>query len=116
MEGLILAILAIAFCYFFLQERTRKDLIARQNLIPKVAYQVHIQERTEEAETLDFAVNLYEGEPSIKWKERLEIAYSIAQARRQQMNDLMIQQMAELKKQAAEEAEAKKKDLKLANK
>ncbi len=67
---------------------------------------MHISERTEEAETLDFAVHLFEDETLGKWAEKLERAYSIAEARRGHNNARMIQEhqrvMAEAKKQQEE--------------
>jgi hypothetical protein len=74
----------------------------------KPSYVVHVQERTEEAETLDFGVTLFEDESLGKWAEKLERAYSIAEARRAFNNQRMQQEYAELQKKAKEEAASKK--------
>ena len=79
------AIVACFILHLYFQERHKR----------KVAYVMHIQERTEEAETLDFAVTLFEDESMGKWSEKLERAYSIAEARRSFNNQRM---MAEYKK------------------
>ncbi len=69
----------------------------------KVAYTMHIQERTEEAETLDFAVHLFEDETPHEWSFKLERAYSIAEARRGFNNKRMQDAYLEAKKMAEEE-------------
>lgn len=69
----------------------------------KVAYIMHIQERTEEAETLDFAVHLFEDESMQDWSFKLERAYSIAEARRSFNNKRMQDEYLRMKKQAEDE-------------
>lgn len=94
--------LSILFCFLlhtFLQERHKK----------KVSYVVHVTERTEEAETLDFAVHLFDDEPFVKWQEKLERAYSIAEARRGYNNHRMI----EANKRIYEESQQAKADKKV---
>jgi len=72
----------------------------------KVSYTVHIQERTEEAETLDFAVHLFDDESMQDWAFKLERAYSIAEARRGYQNDRMLKLIEDAKKKAAKEKES----------
>lgn len=95
MDLLVLVIFGCFVLHLYFQERHKR----------KVAYVMHIQERTEEAETLDFAVTLFEDEPMIKWQEKLERAYSIAEARRRFQNDRM---MAEYRRVQEEAEKAKK--------
>lgn len=89
---------SIIFCFMvhlYFQERHKK----------KVSYMVHVTERTEEAETLDFALTLFDDESMGKWAEKLERAYSIAEARRGFNN----QRMIELNKRAMEAQKAEQK-------
>lgn len=72
----------------------------------KVAYTVHIQERTEEAETLDFAVHLFDDESLQDWSFKLERAYSIAESRRSYQNERMLKLIEDAKKKAAKEKES----------
>jgi hypothetical protein len=86
---------AIAVCFalhLYFQERHKK----------KIAYVVHVQERTEEAETLDFAVSLFEDETLGKWAEKLERAYSIAEARRGYNNKRMLDEYNRVQAEAKE--------------
>lgn len=88
--------LAIVFCFLvhtYLTEKVKR----------KVAYVVHVQERTEEAETLDFAVHLFDDESPQDWAFKLERAYSIAEARRKYQNERMLKLYEEAKKKAEEE-------------
>lgn len=94
--------LTIALCFavfMYFQERYKK----------KVAYSMHIQERTEEAETLDFGVVLYDDESFDQWALKLDRAYSIAEARRAFNNQRMIQ----ANKQVMEEAQKARDDKKV---
>lgn len=93
MEVLALAIVVCFLTHLYFQERTKR----------KVAYVMHIQERTEEAETLDFAVSLFEDETVQDWGFKLERAYSIAEARRGYNNKRMMEEYQRQKKQAEEE-------------
>ena len=95
MEVLAFVIGSCFALHLYFQERHKK----------RVAYVVHVQERTEEAETLDFAVTLFEDETLGKWSEKLERAYSIAEARRGYNNSRMI---AEYKRVQDEAAASKK--------
>jgi hypothetical protein len=78
---MIYAILVIAAFYFYFQERNKK----------KVAYVLHIQERTEEAETLDFAVTLYQDETPGIWREKMEYAFKASEERRKFNNDRLLE-------------------------
>lgn len=99
MEGIALSIIVCFFLHLFFQERHKR----------KLSYAVHIQERTEEAETIDFAVSLFEDETMGKWAEKLERAYSIAEARRAFNNNRMMMEH----KRIIEEAEKAKKTIPL---
>lgn len=68
----------------------------------RVSYSINIQERTEEAETLSFSVNLFEDESMGSWSEKLERAYSIAEARRAFNNNRMMAEYDRIQKQAAD--------------
>lgn len=87
---------AIAATYFYLQERTKK----------KVAYIVHVQGQTEQAETLDFAVHLFEDESDDKWQEKLYKAFEIQEKRRAFNNDRLMRD----NQKRFEEIEALRKD------
>lgn len=97
--ALAIAILICFGIHTYLQERHKK----------KVAYVVHVTERTEEAETLDFAVHLFDGETPGQWAFKLEQAYSIAEARRGFNN----QRMIEANKRIYEEAQQARADKKV---
>jgi hypothetical protein len=96
-----LSLLVIAACYFFLLEKARASA-------KRVAYTMHINERTEEAETLDFSVNLFEDETMGKWHEKIHRAFSIAEARRAE-NFQRMQQEYLLAKQKSEDAKKEQK-------
>lgn len=70
----------------------------------KVDAIVHIQERTEEAETLDFAVTLFQDESRQDQLMKLDRFFTIAENRRQRNNEIVqakFREMQEnLKKQA----------------
>lgn len=87
------------FAHFFFQEKHRKSQEAKQK---KLAYAIHIQERTEEAETLDFAVNLFDDETMEEWAFKLERAYSIAEARRAYNNKRVTEEYNRMLKEAEE--------------
>ena len=76
----------LAYIYF-----TQKDK-------RKLGFTVHVTERTEEAETLDFATHLYEDESFEKWREKLNVAYKFAEDRRKFNNDRMMALYAEAEK------------------
>jgi hypothetical protein len=89
---MVYAIVGCFFVWVFLQERNKK----------KVAYTVHVQERTEEAETLDFAVHLFDDETEGKWLEKLNKAFKLAEDRRGFNNQRMQLEYAKMQKEAAE--------------
>lgn len=96
---MLAVVLGICFLiHTYLAERVKK----------KVAYVMHISERTEEAETLDFAVNLFEDESMGKWAEKLERAYSIAEARRGFNNQRMMADHKRVMDEAKAQQEAAK--------
>lgn len=75
----------------------------------KLSYSVHVQARTEEAETMDFAVNLYGDESGEDWKKKLETAFEMSEARRGFNNMRMQEEYARIQKEAQEAAKAKEK-------
>lgn len=77
----------------------------------KVAYSVHVQGQTAEAETIDFCVNLYSDESEEKWTEHLGTALKLQEQRRIQ-NNAQTQARIEESKRLFEEAK-KKEALKL---
>lgn len=81
------AVLAVGI-HFYLQERNKR----------KVATVLHIQGRTEEAETFDFAVTLFEDESVGKWEERIQLFCSIQERRRAFNNERMAKAMEEHRK------------------
>jgi uncharacterized membrane protein len=92
MEFLAYVILGCFLLHLYVTERVKR----------KVAYTINISERTEEAETINFAVHLFDDEPFLKWQEKLERAYSIAEARRAYNNKRMMDEYQRV------QAEAKK--------
>lgn len=111
MELFSLVVSLIAIVYFIDQWKRRKN----------VAHVVHIQERTEEAEVLDFTVTLFEGETQGQWLEKMNRAYEIAEGRRSFNYDRMMKLSQEAKENAMaekakleEEAKNKKSAISLA--
>jgi len=60
----------------------------------KLAFTVHVQERTEEAENLDFGVQFFADETEDKWREKLEVAFRMAEERRSFNNKRMMEMFA----------------------
>jgi hypothetical protein len=83
--------LALVFCFSLYIYFTQKDK-------RKLGFTVHVTERTEEAETLDFATHLYEDETQDKWQEKLNIAFKMAEDRRSYNNKRMMDLYAEAQK------------------
>lgn len=94
--SLALVILACFIVHTVLQERVKR----------KVSYTVHVQERTEEAETLDFAVHLFEDETAGKWQEKLNVAFDVAEGRRKFNNERILKMQEDAKERWAKEQEA----------
>lgn len=98
MDSLLIVALASlgVLLHFYFQERHKR----------RIAYIVHINERTEEAESLDFAVTLFDDEPVSSWELKLNKAFDLCEKRRSYNNARML---AEYKKIEDEAALAKKK-------
>ena len=89
---MVYALIACFTIWAWLQERNKR----------KIAYVMHIQERTEEAETLDFAVNLFADESESEWKTKMNKAFLLAETRRSFNNERMMQEYAKAQKAQAE--------------
>ena len=61
---------------------------------------MHIQERTEEAETLDFAVSLFEDESEEQWFKKIGKAFKMAEDRRAFNNQRMIEIQNKIREEA----------------
>lgn len=85
-------IVACFAVYMYFQERYKK----------RVSYVVHIQERTEEAETIDFAVTLFEDETQGTWDEKMAKAFGMAEARRGFNNQRLIDMQNKFRKEQEE--------------
>lgn len=92
MEIMAIAIVCCFLIHTVLQERVRR----------KVSYTVHVQERTEEAETIDFAVHLFEDETHGKWMEKLNKAFKMAEDRRAFNNHRMMEEYKKMQEEAAQ--------------
>lgn len=106
MDPIILTFIGIAAVYFVLNERHRSKLGMR-----KLSYAVHIQARTEEAEHMDFAVQLFEDETIEVWEEKLKVACDLTEKRRKFNNERIFGPMqddkAKLKEQLKEAQKSK---------
>ncbi len=90
-------LLVIALLHFWLGNKDKRRL----------SYTLHIQGRTEESETMDFGVQLFEDETLLQWREKIYRAFSIQEERRayqnQRMQELYAKAKAEAEKAKAEE-------------
>jgi hypothetical protein len=89
----VLALLGVGFLYLNFKDRKRIDAT------------VHINEQTEEAERLDFAIALFSGESAEEWERKMEKFYSLAERRRAHNNKRL---MDEHQKRLAEIEQIKK--------
>ncbi len=84
----LVVLVAIAVTHFYLQQKDKR----------RHAFTVHIQGRTEEAETLDFAVTLFEDETQGQWEAKMEKAFHLSEKRRS-FNNQRILDIMEAEKQ-----------------
>ncbi len=70
----------------------------------KVAYTVHIQGRTEQDETMDFAVTLLQDETPEERQAKIDGAFEMREARLKFQNDRVLKIMAESKLKTVKEA------------
>lgn len=80
MEHLALAILVIGLIHLLIKKREAKE---RGN----VHSVLHIQAKTEEAETMDFAINLLKSESNEDHSKKIDQIFAITELRRRFNND-----------------------------
>lgn len=108
MPGLVIAAFIFALAYVSAIIFDRRQVLK----LKQVEYTVHIQAQTEQAEHMDFCVNLYEGESEGTQREKLYKAFQMTEDRRGYQGDRLI----DLQKKFQEEQAEQKKNLKLADK
>lgn len=87
-----LLVALIATAHFYFQERNKR----------KVAFTVHVQGRTEEAETLDFGITLFSDEDENSWLEKMNQALTMTEKRRAYNNDRMMKLMKDAEEKRKE--------------
>lgn len=92
----IALVAAIAAVHFYLQEKNKRRL----------AYTAHIQGQTEQAESMTFAVTLFEDETEAEWQKKLDKALYLTEKRRSFQNErlLNIQRLEQERLMKAKEA------------
>lgn len=65
----------------------------------KLAFVANITEQTEEAESINFAVHLFDDEPEEKWLEKMGKAFKMAEDRRGFNNKRMMEMIEQAQKE-----------------
>jgi len=83
---------ALVACFVIYIYFTQKDK-------RKLAFVANITEQTEEAETINFAVHLFDDETEDKWLEKMGKAFKMAEDRRSFNNKRMMEMLEKAQKQ-----------------
>lgn len=84
--------LALVLCFIVHTYLVQKDK-------RKLAFVANITEQTEEAESINFAVHLFDDESEEKWLEKMGKAFKMAEDRRGFNNKRMMEMIEEAQKQ-----------------
>lgn len=86
---LAVALVACFVIYIYFTQRDKR----------KLAFVANITEQTEEAETINFAVHLFDDETEDKWLEKMGKAFKMAEDRRSFNNQRMMEMIEKAQKE-----------------
>lgn len=84
---------ALVACFIIYTYLTQKDK-------RKLAFVANITEQTEEAESINFAVHLFDDESEDRWLEKMGKAFKMAEDRRSFNNKRMMEMIEKAQKEA----------------